>query len=60
MLRATLNPPRELVDYRCADRLSLQDFDLVYANNLRTCELLGVELVPRERAVGLVQEWLAK
>ena len=31
--------------------------DLVYANYLRTCEMLGIEPVPRERALGLIQEW---
>lgn len=31
--------------------------DLVYANYLRTCAMLGIEPVPRERVFGLVEEW---
>jgi hypothetical protein len=31
--------------------------DLVYRNYLRTCEMLGIEPVPRERALGLSGEW---
>ena len=31
--------------------------DLVYANYLRTCAMPGVEPTPRERALGLIQEW---
>ena len=30
---------------------------LGYAHYLKTCEMLGLEPVPRERALGLVQEW---
>ena len=33
------------------------DADLTYRNHLRTCEMLGVEPVTRERALGLIQEW---
>ena len=33
------------------------DADLVYANDLKTCEMLGVTPVPRERADGLMAEW---
>jgi hypothetical protein len=29
----------------------------VYANYLRTCAMAGIEAVPRERALGLMQEW---
>jgi hypothetical protein len=29
----------------------------VYANYLKTCEMAGIEPAPRERAMGLVQEW---
>ena len=31
--------------------------DSVYENYLKTCRRLGVEPVPRERALGLMQEW---
>jgi hypothetical protein len=31
--------------------------DLVYAHYLETCRRLGIEPVPRERALSLVQEW---
>ena len=37
----------------------LPDPDEVYANNLRTCAMLGVEPVPRDRALTLVDEWSA-
>jgi hypothetical protein len=33
------------------------DADLVYANYLKTCEMLGIEPTPREQALGLIQEW---
>ena len=33
------------------------DSDLVYVNYLRTCAMLGIEPVPRERALGLIGEW---
>ncbi len=33
------------------------DADEVYAHYLETCRRLGVEPVPRERALGLMQEW---
>jgi hypothetical protein len=33
------------------------DLDRLYANYLKTCAMLGIEPVPRERALGLVQEW---
>jgi len=32
------------------------DPDLVYANYLKTCAMLNVEPVSRERAFGLIQE----
>ena len=38
-------------------KLIVPDASEIYANYLRTCELLGVEPVPRERAFGLIQEW---
>ena len=31
--------------------------DQVYANYRRTCDMLGIEPVPRERALGLIGEW---
>ena len=33
------------------------DPDLVYANYLKTCAMLGIEPTPREQALGLIQEW---
>jgi hypothetical protein len=33
--------------------------DLVYEHYLQTCAMCGVEPVPRERALGLIQEWTA-
>ena len=33
------------------------DADAVYARYLETCRRLGVEPVPRERALGLIGEW---
>jgi hypothetical protein len=33
------------------------DADAVYVRSLETCRRLGVEPVPRERAVGLIAEW---
>jgi hypothetical protein len=33
------------------------DPDCVYANYLKTCEMLGIEPTPRERALGLIEEW---
>ena len=33
--------------------------DLTYRHYLRTCEMLGVEPVSREQALGLMQEWTA-
>ena len=32
------------------------DADLVYANDLKTCVMLGVVPVSRERAFGLIQD----
>jgi hypothetical protein len=29
----------------------------VHANYLKTCAMLGIEAVPRERALGLIGEW---
>lgn len=31
--------------------------ELVYLNYLETCRRLGIEPVPRERALGLIGEW---
>ena len=31
--------------------------ELVYANYLKTCAMAGIEPAPRERLLGLVQEW---
>ena len=39
------------------DPADAPDPDLVYANYLRTRAMLGVEPVPREQALGLIQEW---
>ena len=39
------------------DPADARDPDLLYANYLRTCAMTGVEPVPRERALGLIQEW---
>ena len=33
------------------------DAETVYGNYLRTCEMLGVKPVPRDRAQGLIEEW---
>jgi hypothetical protein len=33
------------------------DLDRAYASYLKTCAMSGVEPVPRERALGLIQEW---
>ncbi len=33
------------------------DPDLTYRHYLRTCAMLGVKPVLRERALGLIQEW---
>ena len=33
------------------------DPELVYANYLKTCAMLGIESAPREQALGLIQEW---
>ena len=35
------------------------DPELTYRHYLRTCEMLGVEPVSREQALGLMQEWTA-
>ena len=45
--------------YDCAmfDPLDVPDAERVYLNYLRTCAMLGIERVPRERALGLVREW---
>jgi len=40
-----------------APRFEPPDSERVYCNYLRTCEMLGVEPVPRERSQGLIQEW---
>lgn len=39
------------------DPADAPDADLVYAHYLKTCAMCGVEPVPRERALGLIQEW---
>jgi len=33
------------------------DEERVYRNYLETCAMLDVEPIPRERALGLIQEW---
>jgi len=38
------------------DPADAPDPDHVYANYLRTCAMIGIEPVPRERAVGLIGE----
>jgi hypothetical protein len=35
------------------------DPDHVYRNYLRSCSISGIEPVPRECALGLLQEWTA-
>ena len=37
--------------------LDLPDPDTVYEHYLVTCKMLGVEPTPRERALGLIEEW---
>jgi len=39
------------------DPADAPDPEQVYANYLKTCEMAGIEPAPRERAMGLVQEW---
>jgi len=39
-----------------APALDPPDADLVYANYLKTCAMLGIEPTPREQALGLIQE----
>jgi hypothetical protein len=39
------------------DAADAPDPDRVYANYLETCRRLGIEPVPRERALGLIGEW---
>ena len=39
------------------DPADAPDPDRVYRNYLKTCAMLGVEPVTRERALGLIQEW---
>ena len=39
------------------DAADAPDPDCVYLNYLETCRRLGIEPVPRERAVGLIGEW---
>ena len=41
------------------ERADATDPDLVYANYLRTCAMLGIEPTPREQALGLTAEWSA-
>ena len=33
------------------------DLDRLYANYLVTCRMSGIEPVPRESALGLIEEW---
>jgi hypothetical protein len=40
-----------------APALDPPDPDRVYGNYLRTSAMLNVDPVPRERALGLMQEW---
>jgi len=46
-------------DYHHAmfDPADAADPDVVYSNCLRTCAMLGIKPVPRERALGLILEW---
>jgi len=39
------------------DPADAPDPDDVYGNYLKTCALLGIDPVPRARALGLIQEW---
>ena len=39
------------------DPADVPDPERVYANYLKTCAMLNVEPVSRERALGLIQEW---
>jgi hypothetical protein len=39
------------------DPADAPDLDHVYRNYLESCRRLGVEPVPRERALGLIGEW---
>ena len=39
------------------DPADAADPDVVYSNCLRTCAMLGIKPVPRERALGLILEW---
>ncbi len=39
------------------DAADAPDPDRVYLNYSETCRRLGIEPVPRERAVGLIEEW---
>ena len=39
------------------DPADAPDPDLVYANYLKTCAMLGIEPTPREQAFGLIEEW---
>jgi len=39
------------------DPADAPDPDLVYANYVRTCAMLGIEPTPREQALGLIPEW---
>jgi len=38
------------------DAADAPDPDLVYANYLKTCAMLGVEPTPREQVLGLIEE----
>jgi len=39
------------------DPADAPDPDDVYGNYLKTCAMLGIDPVPRARALGLIQEW---
>ena len=39
------------------DPANAPDPDLVYANYLKTCAMLGIEPTPREQALDLIEEW---
>ncbi len=40
------------------DAVDAPDPEQVYANYLRSCAMAGIEPVPRERALGLLKEWV--
>ena len=59
MIEPNENRAKPMIDDTAGDAPALDppDADTVYAHYLETCRRLGVEPVPRERALGLMQEW---